>query len=54
MSQNGLTKEIFRFNEDGKSIQVNMNGENRDFTLNEQGVIDAEYAATTGLYFAAR
>jgi hypothetical protein len=54
MSQNGLTKEIFRFNKDGKSIQVNMNGENRDFTLNEQGVIDAEYAATTGLYFAAR
>ena len=53
MSQNGLTKEIFRFNEDGKSIKVNMNGEERDFTLNEQGVIDAEYAATTGLYFAA-
>ena len=54
MSQNGLTKEIFRFNEDGKSIKVTMNGEERDFTLNEQGVIDAEYAATTGLYFAAR
>ena len=54
VSQNGLTKEIFRFNEDGQSIKVNMNGENRDFTLNEQGVIDAEYAATTGLYFAAR
>ncbi|MBO7046348.1 MAG: DUF3332 domain-containing protein [Prevotella sp.] len=53
MSQNGLTKEIFRFNEDGKSIKVTMNGEERDFTLNEQGVIDAEYAATTGLYFAA-
>ena len=53
MSQNGLTKEIFRFNEDGKSIKVTMNGEERDFALNEQGVIDAEYAATTGLYFAA-
>ena len=54
MSQNGVTKEIFRFNEDGKSIKVNMNGEERDFTLNEQGVVDAEFAATDGLYFAAR
>jgi hypothetical protein len=54
VSQNGLTKEIFRFNEDGKSIKVVMNGEERDFTLNEQGVIDAEYLSTTGLYFAAR
>ena len=54
MSQNGLTKEIFRFNEDGKSIKVVMNGEERDFTLNEQGVVDAEYASSMGLYFAAR
>ena len=54
MSQNGLTKEIFRFNEDGKSIKVEMNGESRDFTLNEQGVRDAEFAACNGLYFAAR
>ena len=54
MSQNGLTKEIFRFNEDGKSIKVVMNGEERDLTLNEQGVIDAEYLSSTGLYFAAR
>jgi hypothetical protein len=54
MSQNGLTKEIFRFNEDGQSIKVEMNGESRDFTLNEQGVRDAEFAACNGLYFAAR
>ena len=54
MSQNGFTKEIFRFNEDGKSIKVEMNGETRDFTLNEQGVRDAEFAACNGLYFAAR
>lgn len=54
MTQNGLTKEIFRFNEDGKSIKVDMNGECRDFTLNEQGVRDAEFAAAGGLYFAAR
>jgi hypothetical protein len=31
-----------------------MNGEERDFTLNEQGVVDAEYASSMGLYFAAR
>ena len=54
MSQNGLTKEIFRFNEDGKSIKVTMNGEERDFSLNEQGVADAEYASTMGLYYAVR
>ena len=54
MSQNGLTKEIFRFNEDGKSIKVVMNGESRDFTLNEQGVIEAQYVLNDGLYFAAR
>lgn len=54
MSQNGQTKEIFRFNEDGKSIKAEINGESRDFTLNEQGVIDAEMAACDGRYFAAR
>mgnify|MGYP002627221999 CR=1 FL=1 len=54
MSQNGITKEVFRFNEDGKSIKVEMNGESRDFTLNEQGVRDAEYAVNGEHYFAAR
>ena len=54
MTQDGMTKEIFRFNEDGQSIKVDLNGESRDFTLNEQGVIDAEYATAEGLYFAAR
>ncbi len=54
MSLNGFTKEIFRFNEDGQSIKVEMNGESHDFTLNEQGVRDAEFAACNGLYFAAR
>jgi len=54
MTQDGVTKEIFRFNEDGQSIKVDMNGESRDFTLNSQGVIDAEYAACGGLYFAQR
>lgn len=54
MSQNGVTKEIFRFNADGRSIRVDVNGENRDFTLNEQGVAEAEFTLNGGLYFAAR
>jgi len=54
MSKDGMVKEIFRFNEDGKSIKVVMNGESRDFTLNEQGVIEAQYVLNDGLYFAAR
>ena len=54
VSQNGVTKEIFRFNEDGKSIRMVVNGETRDFTLNEQGVRDAETAAHEGFFLAAR
>ena len=45
MSQNGQTREIFRFTEDGKSIRMNVNGQAREFTLNEQGVTDAEQVA---------
>jgi len=52
VSQNGVVKEIFRFNEDGKSIKVNLNGESRDFSLNEQGVADARLAAFEGRYLA--
>lgn len=52
VSQNGVVKEIFRFNEDGKSIKVNLNGESRDFTLNEQGVAEAQMAACEGRYLA--
>lgn len=54
MTQDGIVKEIFRFNEDGKSIKVVMDGESRDFTLNEQGVVEAQYVFSDGLYFAAR
>ena len=45
MSQNGQTREIFRFTEDGKSIRMDVNGQAREFTLNEQGVMDAKQAA---------
>ena len=52
VTQNGEVKEIFRFNEDGKSIKINVNGESRDFTLNEQGVSDAQMAAYQGRFLA--
>ena len=45
ISQNGITKELFRFNEDGKSIKVNVNGTEKDFSLNDQGVNEAREAA---------
>lgn len=44
MSQNGQTREIFRFTEDGKSIRMDVNGQDREFALNEQGVANAEMA----------
>ena len=52
VSMNGETKEIFRFNEDGKSIKVNVNGESRDFSLNEQGVNEALVASYEARFFA--
>lgn len=55
MTQNGVTQEIFRFNPDGKSIRVAVaNGEQKDFTLNEQGVYEARMTAGSGLFFAQR
>ena len=50
VEQNGVQKELFRFNADG-SIQANVNGETRNFTLNEVGVYDARMAAN-GTFFA--
>ena len=52
VSQNGVTKEIFRFNEDHKSIKVTANGETRDFALNEQGVQEAMIASQNDRFFA--
>ena len=50
VEQNGEVKELFRFNADG-SIQANVNGETKNFTLNEAGVYDARMAAN-GSFFA--
>ena len=45
MTQNGQTREIFRFTEDGKSIRMDVNGQTREFALSEQGVMEAEQVA---------
>ena len=49
ISQNGVTKEIIRFNADG-SIQANVNGETKNFTLNEVGVYDARMASCSSFF----
>ncbi len=51
VEQNGVVKELFRFNADG-TIQANVNGETKNFTLNEEGVYNARMAANDGLFFA--
>ena len=48
ISQDGVSKELFRFNEDGKSIKMNVNGTEKDFSLNEEGVNEAKNAALEG------
>ena len=50
VEQNGVVKELFRFNGDG-TIQANVNGETKNFTLNEAGVYEARMAAN-GTFFA--
>ena len=51
VEQDGVVKEIFRFNNDG-SIQANINGETKNFTLNEAGVYNARMAANNDVFFA--
>ncbi|MBQ9654540.1 MAG: DUF3332 domain-containing protein [Prevotella sp.] len=54
MEQNGVVKEIFRFNTDGtrRTIQAEVNGQTKEFTLNEAGVYEARMAAGDGVFFA--
>jgi len=54
ISQNGVTKELFRFNADSQSISIDVNGEQKNFTLNKQGVFEAQMTANDGLFFAQR
>lgn len=51
MEQNGVKKEIFRFNADG-TIHAIVNGTAKDFSINEDGVYQARMAAGNGLFFA--
>jgi hypothetical protein len=51
VEQNGVKKELFRFNADG-TIRASINGNARDFSLNEAGVYDARMAANDGCFFA--
>ena len=51
VEQNGVRQEIFRYNADG-SIQSKVNGEVKNFTLNESGVYQARMAANNGVFFA--
>ena len=52
VSQNGVTKEIFRFNADGKTIKATVNGQTKDLTLNAAGIYQARMMANDGTFFA--
>lgn len=54
MEQNGVVKELFRFNNENgvRTIQTQVNGETKEFTLNEAGVYQARMAANDGVFFA--
>ncbi len=52
MEQNGISKEIFRFNADGKTIQTTINGQTKDLSLNEAGIYQARMMANDGTFFA--
>ena len=51
MEQDGVVKEIFRFNGDG-TIMANINGETESFTLNQEGVNKARLIANSDIFFA--
>ena len=52
MEQNGITKELFRFNADGKTIRTEINNQTKDLTLDEAGVYQARMMANDGSFFA--
>ncbi len=53
MTQNGQTQELFRFNNDG-TINATINGSQRDFSLSEEGVMEAQSMALSSRFYAAR
>ena len=54
MEENGVLKELFRFNEDGTLKTVLPNGETIDVAANEQGVYQLRMAMNEGTFFALR
>ena len=52
MEQNGVTKELFQFNADGKTIRTTINNQTKDLTLDEAGVYQARMMANDGTFFA--
>ena len=51
LQQDGVSQEIFRYNEDG-TIQATVNGSKKNFSLNEAGVYQARMMANDGHFFA--
>lgn len=55
MEADGQNVELFRFNEDGSTVQANLpNGEKMDVTLDDAGIYSLRMAVNDGTYFAAR
>lgn len=54
MEENGVLKELFRFNEDGTLKTVLPNGETIDVAANEQGVYQLRMVMNEGTFFALR
>lgn len=54
IEENGVMKEIFRFNADG-TVQASLpNGNKMDVSLNESGMYQLRMAVNDGMFFAAR
>ncbi len=51
VTQNGQTKELFRYNADG-TITASVRGQDMTFTADQQGLYQARMAAGGGLFFA--
>ena len=50
ITQNGVTKELFRFNADG-TITTSLKGQDMTFAADENGLYQARMAAGNGLFF---
>ena len=52
VEQNGVSKELFRFNKDGKTIRATINSQTKDLTMDEAGIYQARMMANEGSFFA--